>query len=181
MLDGSGSSDPENDPLEFDWEFASTPAGSAATFDVPTSASPSFVTDVAGDYWVNLTVSDLLGPGTTDTVLITAAAAEDYAEIQILSADDVVCRAGTEGADFTSRGNNEAFCNFLRQAVSAIQKSKTDHARTKLEMALVRTDGCIFGNAPETRGPGRDWVTDCTTQSLLRQRLSDAIDALSGL
>ena len=73
-LDGSASSDPNNDPLTFSWVFLSVAPGSALTnADIvnPTTPAPSFTPDVDGPYELQLTVSD----GTlsdTDTVVITA-------------------------------------------------------------------------------------------------------------
>ena len=57
-LDGSGSNDVDDDSLTFAWTMLSVPAGSSATLDDPTNASPSFVADTAGSYTVQLIVND---------------------------------------------------------------------------------------------------------------------------
>jgi len=57
-LDGSASSDPNNDPLTFRWSITSKPAGSAATLDNATSVKPTFVADVAATYIAQLIVND---------------------------------------------------------------------------------------------------------------------------
>lgn len=57
-LDGSGSSDPDGDPLTFQWSLTSRPPGSGATVIAPTSARASFLPDRAGTYVVQLEVSD---------------------------------------------------------------------------------------------------------------------------
>jgi PKD repeat protein len=72
-LDGTGSSDPvENDPLGYAWTLTSAPAGSAAALADPTTATPTLVPDLPGDYLVELTVDDGNGGSDTDTVTITA-------------------------------------------------------------------------------------------------------------
>ncbi len=48
VLDGTGSSDADNDPLTFLWSFTSQPGASTATLDDPTLAAPSFNADVEG-------------------------------------------------------------------------------------------------------------------------------------
>lgn len=71
-LDGSGSSDPDSDPLLYRWSMTSRPAGSAATLDSMTSVTPRFTADRAGDFVVQLTVNDGLVDSAPDTVLISS-------------------------------------------------------------------------------------------------------------
>lgn len=71
-LDGSASSDPEDDPLMFLW-ILSKPAGSTAVLSSTTSAMPNFTVDVEGAYTATLVVND--GDLNSDpaSVMITAA------------------------------------------------------------------------------------------------------------
>ena len=60
-LDGSGSTDPDGDPLSFAWSFSGVPAGSSLTAaDISGAArdGPSFTPDVAGSFVLELTVDD---------------------------------------------------------------------------------------------------------------------------
>ncbi len=57
-LDGTGSSDPEADPITYNWAFTSKPASSTATLTNPTTDSPSFTADVQGYYVIELIVDD---------------------------------------------------------------------------------------------------------------------------
>ena len=58
QLDGSGSSDAEDDPLSYEWTLVTRPAGSSAALSDPTSATPTFVADVRGSYVAELRVFD---------------------------------------------------------------------------------------------------------------------------
>jgi len=73
MLDGSGSSDADGDPITFAWSLTSIPTGSAVTLADPTAITQSFVADVAGDYIVQLIVSDGIDDSTPDSVVVVAA------------------------------------------------------------------------------------------------------------
>ena len=62
-LNGGASTDANGDPLTYGWTLLSKPAGSAAVLANPTSVTPSFTVDLAGDYVVRLIVND----GTEDS------------------------------------------------------------------------------------------------------------------
>ena len=79
-LDGSASSDPDGDPLTYQWTLSTKPAGSAATLSGPTAVNPTFVVDKPGTFVASLTVKDgaLMSP--PDTVTITTANSAPVAE-----------------------------------------------------------------------------------------------------
>jgi hypothetical protein len=70
ILDGSGSSDADGQPLTYAWSFTSRPAGSTAALSSPTSVSPTFIVDVPGTYVVQLIVNDGTAGSEPDTVAI---------------------------------------------------------------------------------------------------------------
>jgi len=72
-LDGSASTDANNDALTYSWSLTSKPAGSGAALLSPTAVKPTFTADVAGTYVAALTVSDGKLSSSAATVSVTAA------------------------------------------------------------------------------------------------------------
>lgn len=74
-LDGSSSSDSNNDPLSYSWSLLNRPAGSAAAVSDGNSMSPIFIADMPGIYVAQLIVNDGFENSNPATVEITATAA----------------------------------------------------------------------------------------------------------
>jgi hypothetical protein len=72
ILDGSGSSDADHDPLTFMWSFTSRPTSSNATLSGANTKAPTFTPDLAGTYVVQLIVNDGFVNSPPVTVTITA-------------------------------------------------------------------------------------------------------------
>ena len=75
-VDGSNSSDPDGDPLTYEWQLKSKPTGSTAQLSDSKGKSATFKTDLPGKYIVQLIVDDGLEKSSPDTVTIEALA--DY-------------------------------------------------------------------------------------------------------
>ncbi|MBI4585314.1 MAG: hypothetical protein HY717_14970 [Planctomycetes bacterium] len=58
QLSGKASSDPDGDPLSFQWTLIARPDESNAALSDPSSAEPVFAADLPGDYEARLIVSD---------------------------------------------------------------------------------------------------------------------------
>lgn len=95
-LDGSGSSDPDGDPITYAWSVVSAPVGSGSTLVDPSSATPSFVPDRVGEYELALVVSDPWVQSVPDQVVVTVIGAlilvdaETDTDLRFIINDDVV-------------------------------------------------------------------------------------------
>jgi hypothetical protein len=99
-LDGSGSSDPDGNPLTYKWSFIARPTGSNATLSSPSAQKPTFVADVAGSYTVQLIVNDGTVDSASATVVVTAQGAPssgglDYGIVRFTATREVVLRSRT--------------------------------------------------------------------------------------
>ena len=73
QLDGSGSTDADGDEINYNWEIQSNPHVSTAQLSDSTIVNPVFITDIAGEYQVQLGVSDgIKDIMSCDEVVITA-------------------------------------------------------------------------------------------------------------
>jgi hypothetical protein len=74
-LDGTYSTDADNNQLTYEWSMLKKPSSSAATLvgDNKKKARPTFVADVAGDYEFMLVVNDGLLNSLPSTVVVTAS------------------------------------------------------------------------------------------------------------
>jgi hypothetical protein len=72
-LDGSKSTDANNDLLTYKWVLFSSPTGSAAVLSLGTVAKPAFTADLVGTYVVSLVVNDGKTDSSIATVVVSAA------------------------------------------------------------------------------------------------------------
>jgi hypothetical protein len=70
-LDGSTSTDPDDDPLTYNWAIASRPALSTASITNKDKEKASFIPDKTGNYEIELTVTDITAKSDKDNVTIT--------------------------------------------------------------------------------------------------------------
>jgi hypothetical protein len=70
----AAATDPDGDPLTYAWTVQSRPTGSTAALSATNTAAVSITPDVAGDYVLQVTVTDGRGGQATDAVKIAATA-----------------------------------------------------------------------------------------------------------
>lgn len=80
-LDGSGSSDPQGDSLDYTWQIISKPENSIATITNDRSATPTFSPDQVGTYTFVLIVSDGYSVS-SDTLSVSAEVSWDSTPVQ---------------------------------------------------------------------------------------------------
>src|ERR1019366_233452 len=78
QLNGAGSTDVDGNPLTFKWSFNAVPSGSTASLSTLSAVNPTFTSDRAGTYVVQLIVND------------GQRSEEHTSELQSLT--DLVCR-----------------------------------------------------------------------------------------
>lgn len=71
-LNGSASSDADSNPLTYAWTLTTRPAGSGVLLTGDTTATPSFVPDVDGNYVATLVVNDGTSNSVPDMVTVSA-------------------------------------------------------------------------------------------------------------
>ena len=106
-LDGSASSDANNDPLTYAWTLTSKPTGSAATLSSSTSVKPTFTADIAGTFVAKLVVNDGKVNSVAVTTSITAAVLNiapvaNAGGIQNVVAGNLVTLDGSASSDANS-------------------------------------------------------------------------------
>ena len=74
-LDGTGSTDANNDPIDYKWSFGTKPTGSLATLSSNITAKPTFTADRAGTYVLTLIVNDGKSNSDISAVTVTASVA----------------------------------------------------------------------------------------------------------
>jgi len=103
-LDGTGSSDANNDFLTYKWTLITKPTGSSAALSSGTSSKPTFRADVAGTFVASLIVNDgkVDSQAAATTVSVATANAEPIANAgpnQNVTVASVVTLDGTNSSD----------------------------------------------------------------------------------
>ena len=162
VLDASGSSHPDGDELTLNWALVSVPAGSAAVLSDSGALKPTFELDLAGDYLVQLTVSDGYGASASDTVTVSTgnlAPLADAGPDQTVAPGDVVRLDASASSDVNGdllsftwaiTGKPLGSSAALDDA-AALRPSFTADLAGEYMVSLVASDGTPSSAADEVR------------------------------
>jgi hypothetical protein len=106
-LDGTASSDANNDSLTYKWTLLNKPTNSNAALSSGTSAKPTFTADIAGVYVFSLQVNDGKVDSAVVTVSVTASAANVAPVANAGANQSVVLGTVTLDASTSSDANND--------------------------------------------------------------------------
>jgi len=108
-LDGTGSTDGNNDTLTFKWTLTDKPVGSKAELSDGTAAKPSFKADLIGVYRASLVVNDGKVDSTPSTVVISAAISNSAPVANAGPKQNVVtgAKVALDGTYSTDADNNQ--------------------------------------------------------------------------
>jgi CSLREA domain-containing protein len=160
QLDGSDSSDPDNDALTFSWSLTQQPEGSAANLSNPATSTPSLVPDKRGDYTAQLIVNDSVVNSPPDTVLIQVLNTPPVADAgpdQTVLTGDAPILDGSGSSDADSDQLSYVWTLISKPAGSAASLSNTTAINPTLAIdikgtyvaRLVVNDG-FANSAPDT-------------------------------
>ncbi len=153
-LDGTSSSDPNNDALAYNWEIVSAPPGTSAEVSDPTAASPTLMIDVAGRYLVHLVVGDGTLMSAPDEVVIDTDDSRPRADAGMARtafAGDTVELDGTASVDPDGSPLGHRWSLIARPSDSIAALSNDATAQTSFipdvvglyVVQLIVSDGCL--------------------------------------
>ncbi len=176
LLDGGGSSDADNNMLNYLWAINIRPLSSNAILDNEISPTPSFVADAEGNYEVQLVVNDGLENSIADTMTVNAITASACANPLTLTTS--LPFAPNLGEIATNIEIDAVSSDTLgaSAAVDALQSWDVYQARIPDGNNLDQAEFVILGSAwEETSRSHANPVSDSESPSFVVRRVADNI------
>jgi|CXWL01.1.fsa_nt_gi RHS repeat-associated protein len=100
-LDGTASTDPDVDPLTYQWSFVSKPTNSGATLSNTIASNPTFTADKSGNYVLELIVNDGKLDSLPATITISTLNSRPVADTGLdqLATQGLIILDGTASSD----------------------------------------------------------------------------------
>jgi len=166
-LDGSNSTDEDNETLTYNWAIENAPVGSIANLSDSSVVSPTFTADIAGNYTFSLVVNDGTEDSNSDTMYIIAAQwqTNPNAERSLYILDDTT-NLGTEVnvQSITDRTNsdNESMIEVSASGIPNYQVTLTQddidtlNSRPQASSDFRNSNGVTTATAGQTIDFGED-------------------------
>jgi hypothetical protein len=185
-LDGTQSWDPDGDDITYSWTIITVPAGSSAVLSDPTSATPTFVADVNGDYTIELTVSDPWTSSASDSLLVSftnIAPVADAGVNQSVAVGDTVDLDGSGCSDANGDPLTHSWSIVSAPAGSScvltsetlVQTSFVADLAGTYVVSLTVNDGYLDSDASTVT------TVATSTQNEVTEDLDRTIDTINGL
>lgn len=172
-LNGSGSFDPNGDPLTFHWNVVYRPGGSTAALSDPLVANPAFVPDVAGTYVLNLVVNDGVLNSDPSPVTVMAVTTTDGTRLKLLQA--IAAIQALDASAFRNINLRKALVNKINAVILAIDQGLYSEALNKVKHDILKKmDGCSRSGVPDKT----DWIITCPAQNQVYPLLAEAAQDL---
>lgn len=174
FLDGSASSDANNDTLAYNWSFISVPVGSSTLLNDEALVQPEFIADIEGSYIVSLVVNDGLIDSDPSTVVIEIIDSEPTVTALIEQAIDEINAIPGNRHNFRNRRAKKILTRILNRAIHNINHGRNYIAKIQLGFVLRRTNGCALqGESDHT-----DWIKQCSDQDIVYPIVLEAFNML---
>lgn len=157
-LNGSESSDADNDTLTYTWVLISAPVGSNATLSDPNSPSPTFTPNVTGTYIAGLTVSDGYVNSTQATVQILVMAQQSTIITQLQTLQQYI--NGLPLTDFKPKIAKEIEVKAINAIIKEVAAGRNRLAINLLKVMSITVDGCTLGG----HAKAADLIINCSSQ-----------------
>jgi hypothetical protein len=176
-LNGSGSGDPDGDPLTYRWSLTSVPSGSQAVISNANAQIASFVPDLPGTFVAQIIVNDGFVDSLPATVQIQVISRQTQVTMNIQSLQQNVI-ANLAPSAFRNASMQKTLLNKLNAVIASIDAGNYADALGQLQNDILgKTDGCATSGAPDKN----DGIVNCPDQSKVYTPLLNIIAEVKAL